>query len=127
MFMGGESHTHRQVASTMLSIESSLLHRLTPEQSVHVTKSRAIASRCPKLRTSKGHLVYKRPPTRSHLSYRKPTLRHARYNHTRNIHVQCEQQVSSHYSTKCIFIDLHKEHTRPHGCDQHYIIQRKQI
>src|SRR3954471_10652783 len=57
------------------------------QQSVHVTESRAIASRCPKLRTSKGHLVYKRPPTRSQLRSRKPILRHACYNHTCNTHV----------------------------------------
>src|SRR3954471_8483637 len=109
-----KSHTHRQVTSTILSIESTHLHKKTPARSLsrglgqarsynkvcHVTESRAIASRCPKLRTFKGHLVYKIPPTRSQPSSRKPTLRHARYKHTRNIHVQCEQQVSSHYSTK---------------------------
>src|SRR3954471_5578725 len=62
------------------------LHRLTPARSLsqglgrarsynkvcHVTESRAIASRCPKLRRSKGHLVYKRPPARSQLRYRTP-------------------------------------------------------
>src|ERR1041384_3932774 len=81
-----KSHTHRQVASTMLSIESKLLHKQTPARSLsqglgrarsynkvcHVTESRASASRCPKLRTSKGHLVYKRPPARSKLSYQTP-------------------------------------------------------
>src|SRR3954470_20104167 len=65
-----------------------------------MTESRAIASRCPKLRTSKGHLVYKRPPTRSQLRSRKPILRHACYNHTRITHVQYEQQVSLQFSTK---------------------------
>src|SRR3954468_3053563 len=49
-------------------------------QSVHETESRAIASRCPKLRTSKGHLVYKGLPARSQLRSRKPILRHACYN-----------------------------------------------
>src|SRR3954463_4245646 len=70
------------------------------QRSVHVTESRAIASRCPKLCTSKGHLVYKRPPARSQLRSRKPILRHACYNHTRSTHAQYEQQVSSHNSTK---------------------------
>src|SRR3954464_5944173 len=98
----------------MLSIESQPLHKQTPARSLsrglgrarsynkvcHVTESRAIASRCPKLRTSKGHLVYKRPPARSQLRSRKPILRHACYNHTRSTHVQYEQQVSSHNSTK---------------------------
>src|SRR3954470_11222586 len=65
-----------------------------------MTESRAIASRCPKLRTSKGHLVYKRPPARSQLRYRKPIQRHACYKHTRNTHVLYEQQVSLHFSTK---------------------------
>src|SRR3954469_13465265 len=107
MLMGGESHTHRQVTSTMLSIESQLLHRLTPARSLsrglgrarsynkvcHVTESRAIASRCPKLRTSKGHLVYKRPPARSQLRSRKPILRHARY----NIHAAHMSSMNSRY------------------------------
>src|SRR3954463_14163808 len=70
---------------------------------MHVTESRAIASRCPKLRTSKGHLVYKRPPARSQLRSRKPILRHACYNHTRSTHVQYEQQVSSHKSTSTLY------------------------
>src|ERR1041384_860462 len=50
------------------------------------TESRAIASRCPKLRTSKGHLVYKGPPARTQLRSRKPILRHACYKHTRSTH-----------------------------------------
>src|SRR3954463_2869760 len=65
-----------------------------------MTESRIIASRCPKLRTSKGHLVYKRPLARSQLMSRKPILRHACYNHTRNTHVYYEQQVSLQSSTK---------------------------
>src|SRR3954466_6393229 len=57
------------------------------QQSVHMTESQAIASRFPKLRTSKGHLVYKRPPARPQLRSQKPILRHAFYNHTRSTHV----------------------------------------
>src|ERR1041384_6144279 len=57
------------------------------QQSGHVTESRAIASRCPKLCTYKGHLVYKRPPAKSQLRSQKPILRHACYNHTRSTHV----------------------------------------
>src|SRR3954454_11468576 len=82
------------------------------QQSVHVTESRAIASRCPKLRTSKGHLVYKRPPATSQLRSRKPILSHACYNHTHNTYVLYEQQVSSHNSTKYFFTDLHIDHTK---------------
>src|ERR1041385_2616005 len=73
------------------------------QQSVHVTESRAIASRCPELRTSKGHLVYKRPPARSQLRSRKPILRHACYKHTHNTHALYEQQVSLQFSTKYTF------------------------
>src|SRR4051812_11452684 len=101
MLMVVKSHTHRQVASTILSIESQHLHKQTPSRSLsrglgrarsynkvcHVTESRAIAPRCPKLCTSKGHLVYKRSSTRSQPSYRKHILIHARYNHTCSIHV----------------------------------------
>src|SRR3954471_17287450 len=96
-------------------------------QSVHETESQAIASRCPKLRTSKGHLVYKRPPARSQLRSRKPTLRHACYKHTRSTHVQYEQQVSSHNSTKYSLLTYTYNIQRSQGRDQHYIIQRKQI
>src|ERR1041385_572703 len=52
------------------------------------------------LRTSKGHLVYKRLPARSQLRPRKPILRHACYNHTRSTHVYYEQQVSLQFCTK---------------------------
>src|SRR3954466_3592066 len=65
-----------------------------------MTESRAIASRCPKLHTSQGHLVYKRPPARSQLRSRKPILRHACYKHTRSTHVQYEQRVSLQFFTK---------------------------
>src|ERR1041385_3329016 len=88
-------------------------------QSVHVTESRAIASRCPKLRTSKGHLVYKRPSARSQLRSRKPILRHACYNHTRSTHVQYEQQVSLQLSTKftTLLITLTECTQRSQDCD----------
>src|ERR1043165_7985335 len=76
------------------------------------TESRTIASRCPKLRTSKGHLVYKRPPARSQLSSRKPIQRHACDKHTRSTHALYEQQVSLQFSTKYTFIDnSHRVHT----------------
>src|ERR1043165_9562893 len=115
------SHNHRQVASTILSIVLKPLHRLTPARSLSRGLGRARSYnkvctrrsleqshlRCPKLRTSKGHLVYKRPPARSQLRYRKPILRHACYNYTRSTHVQYEQKVSSQNSTKSVFIDLH--------------------
>src|SRR3954470_12232346 len=63
------------------------------QQSVHVTESRTIASRCPKLHTSKGHLVYKRPPARSQLRSRKPIHRHACY----NIHAAHMPSMNSRY------------------------------
>ena len=81
------------------------------------TESRSIASRCPKLRTSKGHLVYKRLPAKSQLRSRKPISRHACYNHTRSTHVYYEQHVSLQFSTKyttlLITLTVHTEITRP--------------
>src|SRR3954468_5345946 len=84
-----------------------------------MTESRAIASRCPKLRTSKGHLVYKRPPARSQLRSRKPILRHACYKHTRNTYVLYEQQVSLQFSTKLtsLLITLKECTQRSQDCD----------
>src|SRR3954467_2014698 len=84
-----------------------------------MTESRAIASRCPKLRTSKGHLVYKRPPSRSQLRSRNPILRHACYNHTRNTHVYYEQHVSLQFSTKYtpLLITLIECTQRSQACD----------
>src|SRR3954463_6779305 len=86
---------------------------------MHVTESRTIASRCPKLRTSKGHLVYKRPPARSQLRSRKPILRHACYNHTRSTHALYEQQVSLQFSTKytTLLITLTECTQRSQACD----------
>src|SRR3954470_24905105 len=82
-------------------------------------ESRAIASRCPKLRTSKGHLVYKRPPARSQLRSRKPILRHACYNHTRSTRVYYEQQVSLQFSTMytTLLITLTECTQRSQDCD----------
>src|SRR3954464_11642827 len=81
-------------------------------------ESRTIASRCPKLRTSKGHLVYKRPPARSQLSSRKPIQRHACYKHTRNTHALYEQQVSLQFSTKyTLLITLTECTQRSQACD----------
>src|SRR3954468_7076438 len=45
------------------------------------------------MRTSKGHLVYKRPPARSQLRSRKPILRHACY----NIHAAHMSSMNSRY------------------------------
>src|SRR3954470_9344376 len=89
------------------------------QQSVHVTESREIASRCPKLRTSKGHLLYKRLTARSQLRSRKPILRHACYNHKRSTHVQYEQQVSLQFSTKytTLLITLTECTQRSQVCD----------
>src|SRR3954471_19418110 len=71
------------------------------------------------MRTSKGNLVYKRPPARSQLRSRKPILRHACYNHTRSAHVQYEQQVSLQFSTKftTLFITLTEYTQRSQDCD----------
>src|ERR1041384_4554327 len=82
-------------------------------------ESRAIASRCPKLRASKGHLVYKRPPARSQLRSRKPILRHACYNHTRSTHVLYEQQVSLKFPTNdtTLLITLTECTQRSQVCD----------
>src|SRR4051812_48320672 len=84
-----------------------------------MTESCAIASRCPKLRTSKGHLVYNRPSARSQLRSRKPILRHACYNHTRSTHVMYEQKVSLQFSTKytTVLITLIECTQRSRACD----------
>src|SRR4051812_45842968 len=89
------------------------------QQSVHETESRAIASRYPKLRTSKGHLVYKRPPARSQLRSRKPIQRHACYKHTRSTHALYEQQLSLQFSTKytTLLITLTECTQRSQVCD----------
>ena len=71
----------------------------------HEMESQAIASRCPKLRTPKGHLVYEWPPARSQLRSRKPIQRHACYKRTRSTHALYEQQVPLQFSTKYTFID----------------------
>src|SRR3954469_6437748 len=75
-------------------------------QCVHETESRTIASRCPKLRTSKGHLVYERPPARSQLRSRKPIQRHACY----NIHAAHMPCMNSRYHCNSLqslhFIDI---------------------
>src|SRR3954462_15922332 len=88
-------------------------------QSVHETESRTIASRCPKLRTSKGHLEYERPPPRTQLRSRKPIQRHACYKHTRNTHTLDEQQVPLHFSTKCtiLLVTLIECKQRSQTCD----------
>src|SRR4051812_30342063 len=84
-----------------------------------MTDSRTIASRCPKLRTSKGHLVYKRPPARSQLRSRKPIQIHACYKHTRSTHALYEQQLSLQFSTKYIslLITLTESTQRSQACD----------
>src|SRR3954466_12650772 len=71
------------------------------------------------MRTSKGHLVYKRPPARSQLRSRKPILRHACYKHTRNTHALYEQQVSLQFSTKytTLLITLTECTQRSQACD----------
>ena len=94
-----------------------------------MTESRAIASRCPKMHTSKGHLVYKIPPARSQLRSRKPILRHACYNHTRNTHVQYEQKVSLQFSTKytTLLITLTECTQRSRACDPTLHQTRKQV
>src|SRR4051812_5856393 len=86
---------------------------------MHVTESRTIASRCPKLRTSKGHLVYKIPPARSQLRSRKPIQRHPCYKHTRSTHALYEQQVSLQFSTKytTLLITLTECTQRSQACD----------
>src|SRR3954471_3107119 len=96
------------------------------QQSVHETEPRSIASRCPKLRTSKGHLVYKRPPARSQLRSRKLIDMHVII-----IHASHMSSMNNRYhhitlqSTSLLTYIWSIQ--RSHVCDQHYIIQRKQI
>src|SRR3954469_22362425 len=71
------------------------------------------------MRTSKGHLVYKRPPARSQLRSQKPIQRHACYKHTRSTHALYEQQVSLQFSTKytTLLITLTECTQRSQVCD----------
>src|SRR3954468_9525476 len=96
---------------------------------VHETESRAIASQCPKLRTSKGHLVYERPPARTQLRSRKPIQRHACYKHPRSTHALYEQKVPFQFSTRCtiLLITLIECKQRSHTCDPTLQHRRKQI
>src|SRR3954465_10832905 len=85
---------------------------------MHETESRTIASRCPKLRTSKGHVVYERPPARSQLRSRKPIHRHAYY----NIHAAHMPCMNSRYHCNSLqsihFIETLTECTqRSQACD----------
>src|SRR3954465_13747375 len=86
---------------------------------MHETESREITSRCPNLRTSKGHLVYERPPARSQLRSQKPIQRHACYKHTRSTHALYEQKVSLQFSIKytSLLITLTECTQRSQACD----------